>query len=88
LVFLELAKTLPNWSGFMQDWYAPSDISHKAADKSLIYEFIDFSCVYFTMKLNMTTACVTFDQPMSIEAVEIVHSSKMNIACHLVFCSQ
>ena len=51
----------------------------------------DMSCVYSMLffiekeakKLNIPTACVTFDQPLWLKAVDIVHSAKMNIVCRL-----
>jgi len=34
-------------------------------------------------KLNMPSACVTFDQPLYLKAVEIVLSCNMNVVCRL-----
>jgi len=51
----------------------------------------DMSCMYSTLclieqhslRLNMPTACVTFNQPLWLKAVEIVHGCNMNVVSHL-----
>ena len=73
----------------------PHDTFHPAADIPML-PIIDLnpnnmSCVYSTLcfieqqacKLNMPTACVTFDQPLYLKAVEIVLSCNMNVVCRL-----
>jgi len=35
------------------------------------------------MLLNIDKACVAFDQPVWVEAVEIVQSTSMKVFCHL-----
>jgi len=51
----------------------------------------DMTCILSTLtflekqakRLNMETACVTFDQPLYIKAVEIAQSSKLQVVCRL-----
>lgn len=85
----------PNWSGFMQDICTPAADFSPAADIRML-PIIDInpnnmSCIYSTLsfveqqakQLNMETACITFDQPLYIKAVEIVQSTGMNVVCRL-----
>ena len=82
------SRPMPNWSGFMQmvtvgDHLDPADfrllpiIDLNPGDKSCILStlsFIDNQAA----KLNIETACVTFDQPLWIKAVEIINGVNMN----------
>ena len=51
----------------------------------------DTTCLYSTLLfvekqarlLNMETACITFDQPLWLKAVEITTSNQMNVVCRL-----
>jgi len=51
----------------------------------------DMTCIYTTLCFvekqaelsNMETACITFDQPLWIKAVEITQSMRMNVVCRL-----
>lgn len=84
-----------NWAGFMHDASVASDIYNPVSDIRMLPIIDrnpnDLSCIFSTLlfienqskKLNMETACVTFDQPLWIKSVEIVQSSKMNIVCRL-----
>jgi len=78
----------PNWSGFMQYFSAPVDDFLPPSDIRMLpiidLNPNDLSCIYLSLrlieneaqKLNMPTACVTFDQG-------IVESTKMNVVCRL-----
>ena len=85
----------PNWSGFMQLLSSSPNPFQPSADVRML-PIIDLnpnnmSCMYSTLlfiekearNLNMPTACVTFDQPLWLKAVDIVHAMKMNIVCRL-----
>ena len=90
----ESPKPQPNWSGFMQDVtrgrnIPPADI--------LFLPIIDLDpsdmtrCIYSTLlfvesqaqKLNMLTACITFDQALWIKAIEIIKGKSLKIVCRL-----
>ena len=87
------AKTRPNWSGFMQHLF--SNETHSKSEV-LFVPIIDLNpsnetCIYSTLtyiqsqaeQLNLTTPCVTFDQPLWIKAIEIIKSKSMNMVCRL-----
>src|ERR1051325_1919302 len=84
-----------NWAGFMQDFSVTADSFHPPADIRMLpiidMNPTDMSCIFSPLhfiedqahKLNMPTACVTFDQPLWLKAVEIVQATKTNIVCRL-----
>ena len=85
----------PNWSGFMQAVYVPAGSYPHPADIHVL-PIIDLNpnnvtCIYSTLcfienqakLLNMKTACITFDQPLWLKAVETVQSTKLNVVCCL-----
>jgi hypothetical protein len=85
----------PNWSGFMQDVTVPFGQFAPAADIRML-PIIDVNpndrnCIYSTLRyveteakrLNMQTACITFDLPLWLKAVEIVQAHSMNVVCRL-----
>jgi hypothetical protein len=84
----------PNWSGFMQavcvgDNLPPGDfqllpiIDLNPGDKSCILSTLTFISNQAS-KLKITEACVTFDQPLWIKAVEILISEKItSVVCRL-----
>ena len=92
--FQEDLGTRPNWAGFMQD-VCVSTNRHPVSDIRMLpiidLNPNDMSCIFSTLTflekqaklLSMETACVTFDQPLYIKAVEIVKSSKMDVVCRL-----
>jgi len=51
----------------------------------------DLACIYSTLifverqakQLNMDTACITFDQPLCLKAVNIALTERLNVVCHL-----
>jgi len=51
----------------------------------------DRSCINSTLvfvkeqarRLNISVACLTFDQPLGIKAVEIVADDRLNVVCQL-----
>jgi len=78
----------PNWGGFMQSactgLHAPPAaiamlplIDMKPSDETCLYStllFVDSQA----RKLNMPTACITFDQPLWLKAVEITKAAALN----------
>ena len=85
--------TRPNWSGFMQ--YV-SIGNHPPKSRIQMLPIIDLNpadetCIYSTFlyvqsqadKLNIPTPCITFDQPLWKEAVEIIDAKSLNIVCRL-----
>jgi hypothetical protein len=94
--FFQNANNLrSNWSGFMQDVSMPTGDFPPPADIRMLpiidHNPNDLSCIFSTLsfieqqaqKLNMPTACVTFDQPLWLKAIEIVTTSRMNVVCRL-----
>lgn len=82
-------KARLNWSGFTQ---TVCDGEHPPASKIAFLPIVnlqptDETCVHSTLAfistqaefLNITTPCVTFDQPLFIKALDIVLAEKMNI---------
>ena len=79
----------------MQDVSASVDNFHPVSDIRMLpivdLNPNDMSCVLSVLKfvekqaarLNMETACVTFDQPLYIKAVEIAHAADLNVVCRL-----
>jgi len=91
--FRDASNPRPCWSGFMQD--VIQGIHPPSADFRLL-PIIDLnpndrSCIYSTLvfveeqakRLNMPVACLTFDQPLWIKAVEIVAADRLNVVCRL-----
>ena len=81
---------VPNWSGFMQHIFQAGDGDSEEKAEVLILPIIDLSpsdntCIYSTLlyiqeqasRLNLPTACVTFDQPLWLKAIEIVKAKEM-----------
>jgi len=66
----------PNWAGFMADVSQPCDSFQPACDFRMLpiidVNPNDMSCIFSTLafvekqakRLNMDTACITFDQPV------------------------
>jgi hypothetical protein len=86
-------KARLNWSGFTQ---TVCDGEHPPASKIAFLPIVnlqptDETCVHSTLAfistqaefLNITTPCVTFDQPLFIKALDIVLAEKMNIIVRL-----
>lgn len=93
--FGDETKPRPNWSGFMQHVFSDGDHSHSKG-KVLFLPIIDLNpsdetCIYSTLlyiqrqaeKLDISTPCLTFDQPLWLKAVEIIKAKAMNIVCRL-----
>ena len=87
------SNTRPNWSGFMQHAFSDGSI---AKSEVLLLPILDLSpsnesCIYSTLiyiqrqaeHLNITTPCITFDQPLWLKAVEIIKAKSVNIVCRL-----
>ena len=83
----------PNWSGYMQHVttgiHPPVSHVHflpiinlKSSDESCIYSTLSFIESQASL-LNIQTACITFDQPLWVKAVEITKSKSMNVVCKL-----
>lgn len=80
-------QTRPSWMGLMQDVHK-SQNSPLLVDLCMIpiicLNPTDPNCIHLTLcfiveqasKLNLTTPCVTFDQPLWLKAVNIVKSAK------------
>ena len=87
----------PNWSGYMQDITGSTLVGDYAPPAQIsMLPIIDLNpndrnCIYSTLRfvelqasrLNMETACITFDQPLWLKAVEITRSEHMNVVCRL-----
>lgn len=85
----------PGWAGFMNNINTSSEpcvpvaitTMHPIQDRNPN----DPSCIYSTLvyveqkakMLNIPTTCITFDHPLWLKAIDIVHSKKMNIVCRL-----
>ena len=95
LLFVDADHPQPNWSGYMHDVCATIDEYPGAADIRML-PILDanpndrstiFSILCFIDKqahlLNMPVACITFDQPLWIKAVEIVRNDRLNVCCRL-----
>ena len=79
----------------MQDVTVSIDSSHPVADIRMLPIISlnpnDMTCIFSTLtflekqatRLNMETACVTFDQPLYIKAVEVSFSSDLRVVCRL-----
>lgn len=93
--FTTADKPRPSWAGFMHDICPPSDVFPPSSDIRMLpiidLNPNDMSCIYSTLlfierqskHLNLETACVTFDQPLWLKAVEIVMTKEMNVVCRL-----
>ena len=92
-LFLKPAQPRCNWSGFMQ---SVSSGHHTLPAQIHMLPIIDLnpgdaSCIYSTLlfvqrqsvKLNIVTPCITFDQPLWLKAVDIIQSSELKIVCRL-----
>ncbi|ESN98242.1 hypothetical protein HELRODRAFT_177122 [Helobdella robusta] len=87
------ADSQPNWSGYMQD----VNIGEHSLSADIRMQLIldqnpnDRSCILSTLsyvrnqasKLQIETACITFDQPLWIKAVEIIESESLGMVCRL-----
>jgi len=84
----------PNWSGFMQDITVGTHL--QAPGHFRVLPIIDLnpgdkSCILSTLlfvqeqakALSMETACITFDQPLWIKAVEVVTANSLNVVYRL-----
>ena len=81
----------PNWSGFMLDTSVPLSSYSPVSDIQMLplidLNPDDLSCIFSTLhfikeqapRLNMKTACVTFDQPLWLKATDTVQSHNMNV---------
>ena len=90
-LFSEAARPRPNWSGFMQHVFFESDCPATKAEV-LFLPIIDLNpsdetCIYSTLvyvqsqaeQLSIPIACITFDQPLWLKAVEIITERSLNI---------
>jgi len=94
-IFSDEEKPRPNWAGFMHDLTLPPSDFHMAADIRMLpildVNPNDRSCIFSTLcfveqqakLLGMPSACITFDQPLWLKAVEIAANEKMNVVCRL-----
>ena len=83
----------PNWSGFMQDITVGTHLppGHFRVLPIIDLNSGDKSCILSTLlfvqeqakALSMETACITFDQPLWIKAVEVVTANSLNVVCRL-----
>ncbi len=83
-----------SWAGFIHDvttgaYRQPADIRLlPITDRSpndptcIIYSTLLF-IQQQSKKLNLEIPCVTFDQPLWLKAIEIVHTEKLKIVCRL-----
>jgi hypothetical protein len=83
----------PGWSGFMQSVTRGKHPPASSIDFLPIVNLppTDVNCVYSTLlfietqskKLNITTPCVTFDQPLFIKAMDIALAKNLNVVIRL-----
>ena len=84
----------PNWSGFMHDLNADGSVPQVTNIRMLPIidqNRNDLICIYSTLqfisdqsaKLGIPSPCITFDHPLWLKAVNIIHSENLNIVCHL-----
>ena len=94
-MFSEATKPRPNWSGFMQHIFSENDCPITKSEV-LFLPIIDLrpsdeTCIYSTSfyiqsqaeQLSILTACITFDQPLWLKAVEIITERSLRIVCRL-----
>jgi len=84
----------PNWSGFMHDVNAHSDllpaadvrmmpiIDRNPNDLHCIYSTLQFISAHST-RLGIPSACITLDHPLWLKAVDIIESENLHIVCRL-----
>lgn len=83
----------PNWSGYMQKVCVGEHPGVSCVEMLSLIDLnpSDQDCIYSTLlfihdqatALGLPTACITFDQPLYIKAVDIVMQSKLNIVVRL-----
>ena len=84
----------PNWSGFMHDLNADGSVPQVTDIRVLPIidqNPNDLICIYSTLqfisdqsaKLAIPSPCITFDHPLWLKAVNIIHSEKLNVVCRL-----
>ena len=94
LVFSTESFLRPNWSGFMHDLNADGSVPQVTDIRMLPIidqNPNDLICIYSTLqfisdqsaKLAIPSPCITFDHPLWLKAVNIIHSEKLNIVCRL-----
>jgi len=94
--FMDAEHPRPGWSGFMHDLHQHSYTSPVQSAVITMFPIIDqkpneFSTIYSTLtyvnqqakRLSVQTPCITFDHPLWIKAIDIVHCEKLNIVCRL-----
>ena len=93
--FTDTDNLRPGWAGFMHDVTPPPSDFPPPSDIRMLpiidMNPNDMTCIHSTLlftekqsvKLNLETACVTFDQPLWLKSVEIVMSTNLNIVCRL-----
>jgi hypothetical protein len=91
--FSDADKPTGSWSAFMHD--VSVDSFPPPAEFRLLPIIDmnpgDLTCIYSTLmfiereanRLNMPTACVTFDQPLWLKAMDVIASKGLNIVCRL-----
>lgn len=87
-------RSVPNWSGFMQDitsgfsFQEKNEITFlpisdlKSTDETCIYSTLLFVIEQAKM-LNVVTPSITFDQPLWLKATGIIADQKLDIVCRL-----
>ena len=91
----DTTRPRPNWSGFMQTTSTGLGRDHPVSSIQFL-PMIDLdpgdpTCIYSTLlfverqalKLNIETACITFDQPLWLKAMEIISSKRLKVVCRL-----
>ena len=86
----------PGWSGFMHDINAVRSGNASLVSTVTLHPIIDrnpndHSTIYTTLiyvsqqsqNLHVPTACITFDHPLWLKAVDIVYSKQLKIVCRL-----
>ena len=94
-IFSSQSHSRPNWSGFMQQSVYKNEVEFQQSDV-LFLPIIDLpptdlTCIYSTLlfiqdqakKMNISTPCVTFEQPLWYKASGIIAKKKLNIICRL-----
>lgn len=91
--FSDIDSPAGSWSSFMHD-VCPQSCPPPAEFRLLPIIDLnpsDMNCIYSTLlyiqqeacRLKLTVACVTFDQPLWLKAVEVIRDKELSIVCRL-----
>lgn len=93
-IFIKEENPRPNWSGYMQTFSTGNHPPDSTISMLPIIDLISPSdpvCIYSTLlfvieqskRLNVTTPCITFDQPLWVKAYEIAVEKSLSVLFNL-----